>query len=360
MGYAAEIRPFTFGDFDWNDWPQNVSVTVESPPFGRLPIDGLPLALAPNLAAGTGPLLILGATDPGELPPAELDGKVILMQPASVELDNPASLRSLKEMVNAAAAAGAVGAGIIPDTLTGFERYQPLSEPDADIPALIFRPEIAQGAVGLLPPGEIIVTVAINAVVRESWNVVAELPGGGDGVVVVGAHYDVVPETVAGANDNTSGVAIVLALAEALAGESLPFTVQFIAFGAEEVGLYGSADYVRSLPPAEVADIRAMLNFDSVATGEALGIIGDRALQSQALSLAESLGIAAADRGMPASFAGDHVPFADAGAPTLGIYALDFSRIHTPADVLEFVVPERLGGAFLLAEALLKSPGFAE
>ena len=74
----------------------------------------------------------------------------------------------------------------------------------------------------------------------------------------------------------------------------------------------------------------------------------------------DPMGIAAAARGMPASFAGDHVPFADAGAPTLGIYALDFSRIHTPADVLDFVQAERLGGAFLLAEALLKSPGFAE
>ena len=47
----------------------------------------------------------------------------------------------------------------------------------------------------------------------ESRNVVAELEGEGDGVVVVGAHYDVVPQTETGANDNTSGTAVVLSLA---------------------------------------------------------------------------------------------------------------------------------------------------
>ena len=121
MGYAAEIRPFTFRHFDWDNLPDNVFVALESPPLGRLPIVGLPLTIAPQGGSGTGPLLLTGAGDPGDRPPEDLDGKVILMQPATVALDNPESLRSLKAMVNRAAAAGAVGAGIFPDTLTGID-----------------------------------------------------------------------------------------------------------------------------------------------------------------------------------------------------------------------------------------------
>ena len=359
MGYAAEIRPFTFGQFDWRDWPGNVSVTVESPPFGRLPVSGRPLSQRPEAAAATGPLLLLGRQDPRDLPAAELAGKVVLMQPESVALDDPESLQSLIYMVNDAAAAGAIGAGIIPETLTGSERYQPPAWAAAAIPALLFRPEVAQAALGLLPPGEIIVTVAITASERESWNVIAELPGGDDGVVVVGAHYDVVPATAAGANDNTSGVAVMLALAESLAGENLPFTVRFIAFGAEELGLHGSVSYVNSLSIEEASEIRAMLNFDALAAGDALGIAGDRELQSQARALAASLGIDLSSHVMPFGFSSDHKPFADAGVPTLAFYGPDFSRIHTRNDTLEFAQPELLGGALLLARALLLSPDFA-
>ena len=358
MGYAAEIRPFTFSHFDWDNLPDNVFVDLESPPLGRLPIVGLPLTIAPQGGSGTGPLLLTGAGDPGDLPPEDLDGKVILMQPEAVALDNPESLRSLKDMVNRAAGGGAVGAGIFPDTLTGIDDYQPLSEPDAAIPALIFPPELAQGAVDLLPPGEIIVTVTIIAEERESWNVIAELKGESDAVALVGAHYDVVPETRAGANDNTSGVAVALALAEALAGESLPFTIRFINFGAEEIGIYGSSDYAASLSDREISRIQAMLNIDSVAAGEGLGIYGTPQLAEQALSLAESLGLAAQPGAVPLGATGDHAPFHAAGIPAITIYGLDYSRIHTPDDTLEFVQPELLGATYTLAKTLLQSPEF--
>ena len=355
MGYVAEIRPFTNRYFDWAKWPENVSVTVESPPFGRLPISGLPLTAAPQGGSGTGPLLLVGARDPGDLPPEELGGKVILMQPESLAVNNPESLRSLKEKVNKAAAAGAVGVGIIPDVLIGIDNYQPLVEADAAIPALVFLPEVAQGAIGLLPEGEIIVTVTIVAEELESWNVVAELEGDGDDVVIVGGHYDVAPETFAGANDNTSGIAVVLSLAEALAGERLLFTVRFIAFGAEELGLYGSRNYVGSLSGPELGRIRAMLNFDVVGTGARLSVDGQPELAELALELAADLGIEAEPGSLPPGASGDHEPFVRAGKPVLLFYGPDVSRIHTAEDRLEFVQPELLGGAFLVAEAVLRS-----
>ena len=110
---------------------------------------------------------------------------------------------------------------------------------------------------------------------------------------VVGAHYDIVPPTMAGANDNTSGTAVVLALADALSGRSLPFTVRFIAFGAEELGLYGSRNYVSALGDAELGQVKAMLNLDPVGTGAWIGVAGNDELMALALEMAKGLGVEA-------------------------------------------------------------------
>ena len=61
-------------------------------------------------------------------------------------------------------------------------------------------------------------------------------------MLVVGAHYDTTPDTQ-GANDNGSGVAVALTIAEELADDELPFDLRFVMFGAEETGLNGSFAY---------------------------------------------------------------------------------------------------------------------
>jgi len=70
---------------------------------------------------------------------------------------------------------------------------------------------------------------------REVRNLVAELPGGKrrDEIVVIGAHYDTVPGTP-GANDNGTGVAALLSLARAFAGDGQERTIRFVAFVNEE------------------------------------------------------------------------------------------------------------------------------
>jgi hypothetical protein len=60
-------------------------------------------------------------------------------------------------------------------------------------------------------------------------------------LTIVGAHYDTVPRSP-GADDNASGVAVLLATARALARSEAP--VAFVAFNAEEDGLLGSRDFV--------------------------------------------------------------------------------------------------------------------
>ena len=104
-------------------------------------------------------------------------------------------------------------------------------------------------------------------------------------MVVLGAHYDTVPE-VAGVNDNGSGTAIVLSLAEALAGKSLPFDVKTIDSGSEELGLLGSRRYIESLTQAELQRTKDMLNFGAVCTGLTLSILGDQQYIDLALEFA--------------------------------------------------------------------------
>ena len=97
-------------------------------------------------------------------------------------------------------------------------------------------------------------------------NVIAETKGGDpDSVVVVGAHLDSVG-TGPGINDNGSGSAGILEIAEQLRGVKLRNKLRFVWFGAEESGLIGSSEYVASLPPEEQARISGMLNYDMIGS----------------------------------------------------------------------------------------------
>ena len=114
------------------------------------------------------------------------------------------------------------------------------------------------------------VTLRIDRVeeVRTTRNVIAETPGGDpDHVVVVGAHLDSVPRGP-GIQDNGSGSAAILEIAEVLSAREFEprNKVRFIWFSAEEFGLLGSTAYVADLSAAERARIDAMLNFDMIGS----------------------------------------------------------------------------------------------
>ncbi|MBN2204995.1 MAG: M20/M25/M40 family metallo-hydrolase [Thermoleophilia bacterium] len=88
-------------------------------------------------------------------------------------------------------------------------------------------------------------------------------------LVIVGAHYDAV-KAGQGADDNASGVGVMLEVAERVADLRLPYDLVFVAFGAEEVGLIGSNRYSRSLPKADKDRAIVMINLDSVLVGDKL------------------------------------------------------------------------------------------
>lgn len=83
-------------------------------------------------------------------------------------------------------------------------------------------------------------------------NVVCKLPGESDQEILVLAHHDIAPTTVQGADNDGSGVAIMLHMAEIFAAENpLPYTLVFVADDAEEYGMLGSARYVEKHPNLE-------------------------------------------------------------------------------------------------------------
>ncbi|MBN1679437.1 MAG: M20/M25/M40 family metallo-hydrolase, partial [Anaerolineae bacterium] len=93
---------------------------------------------------------------------------------------------------------------------------------------------------------------------RTSRNVIATRPGD-EYMIVIGAHMDSVTAGT-GAGDNASGVAAVLAAAEALAGLETTHTLVFVTFGAEELEYLSGADvFVESLDD-DVERVIAMIN----------------------------------------------------------------------------------------------------
>jgi Zn-dependent M28 family amino/carboxypeptidase len=100
-----------------------------------------------------------------------------------------------------------------------------------------------------------------------SANIIAVKEGESPEVIVVGAHYDSSDEGL-GSDDNGSGVAVLLETAGRVADQSTPYTIYFIAFGAEEAGLLGSYAFVSSLSDSEISGIILFINLDSISVGD--------------------------------------------------------------------------------------------
>ena len=135
---------------------------------------------------------------------------------------------------------------------------------------------------------------------------------------MAGGHLDSVPEGP-GLNDNGSGVAAVLEIAEELGGRRVAAgtALRFGFWGAEELGLVGSRQYVDGLSRAERSRIAAYINLDMVGTPGAEPAVydGDATI---AAALRRGLGADAPRRDL--GNASDHAPFAAAGIPVGGIY----------------------------------------
>jgi Zn-dependent M28 family amino/carboxypeptidase len=135
----------------------------------------------------------------------------------------------------------------------------------SNVTILVVGASFADGA-ALAQTGSAAVVTVDPPIFVPQFNVLAELPGKDNGnVVMVGAHLDSVPAGP-GINDNGSGSAAILEVAVQMAKVKPRNTVRFAWWGAEELGLIGSSEYVAGLSQAELDRIALYLNFDMVGS----------------------------------------------------------------------------------------------
>ena len=184
-----------------------------------------------------------------------------------------------------------------------------------------------------------------------SYNVVATPPGfrPGDPHLLVGAHLDTVPQSP-GAEDNASGVGVLLAAGEAMRGRTTRLPVVLVAFGAEEPRgdpedhHYGSRAYVASLSPRERRSVRGMISLDRVGVGAVVPV--GSGLEGGGGRAAEEVLRAARRADVPvapeANRSSDHWSFVRAGLPGVRLGSTSYGAYHSPDDVPGVVDPAQL------------------
>ena len=220
----------------------------------------------------------------------------------------------------------------------------------SEIPAISISRSEGQGFENAVQEGKTVsVTLVVDATHEDSTasNIVARFKSNDNPEgkrIVVGAHYDGVDTPAA--NDNASGTAVILEMAKALSDQKieLPYDVEFVAFGAEEIGLIGSEHYVQNMTGEEKDAVIAMLNFDMVGVGDSFdigsaeGFIARDLIQMTRITL-EEMGYTPTTSVTDRS---DHAPFARAGMDALFIQVGPFFDYHTDRDTIEAIQPEML------------------
>jgi hypothetical protein len=186
-------------------------------------------------------------------------------------------------------------------------------------------------------------------------NVVGVLPGTDPGrtgeSLVIGAHYDHLGRgerggraddrglVHPGADDNASGVSVMLELARALAGRPQPRSIVFVAFTGEETGRLGSQHFVQNAGAYPVDRMIAMVNLDTV------GRLGARPLLALGSGSADEwvhiLRGAGYVTGVEVKAVADDIgssdqtSFIEAGVPAVQLFAGAHADFHRPGDTAD-------------------------
>ncbi len=215
----------------------------------------------------------------------------------------------------------------------------------------VLAPKLAQMKAEPTPAYISIMAEATFKAEHQSQNVILTLPGSGaspDSTVYLTAHYDHLGSMgdkawFPGANDNASGVAHLLYLAQYYASHPHRNTLVFVAFGGEEAGLIGSQYFVQQAlksNPESLDRIRCLLNLDLLSAGDkgatvvnattfpqpyqALVSINDQGHQLPVLK----------PRGKASN--SDHYYFGEAGVPALFMYTMGgTTHYHDVGDTVE-------------------------
>ena len=194
-------------------------------------------------------------------------------------------------------------------------------------------------------------------------NIVGMIPGTNPAFesqsIVIGAHYDHLGlgwtlgkqgqggQIHNGADDNASGVAILLELARVLSASYKPQrTIIFAAFSGEEVGRKGSIEYVKSQAVFPASKIIGMINLDTVGRlgQNKLTVLGSQSATEwphifRGVSYVTGIPTAMAKENLDAS---DHVSFHEVGVPAVQFFSGPNLDYHRPSDTFEKIDGEGL------------------
>ncbi len=291
-----------------------------------------------------GTVISVGLGRQEDLPRDGLKGRIALIRRGEITYE-------LK--VSNVSKAGAVAA-IVYNNVQG--NFQGRLGQIAGVPAVSISLDEGNRILQSLASGAVSVRLSVDATSeqRTGQNIVATKPGASPDAIIFGAHYDSV-ESGPGANDNASGVASLLELARLARPGAL--TQRFMAFGAEELGLYGSGSYVSTLTPQERLQVKAMVSLDMVGVGNRMRFGGDRQLVDAGLAIAGGLGIQALALEGGAAGGSDHTSFTSAGIPAaLLTYTVGNDldpRYHTAEDKADFVEPVNVNRAVEVCQLLV-------
>lgn len=303
---------------------------------------------------------------------------IVVTGPRSPNAGEPVPMTSDTAIAGSGIPAASV-AGAVADVL--FASAKPLREVQQELDS--GNPHVA----GFDLPG---VTATLSTkVVRErrtARNVLGYLPATSPSVtqdkpwVVVGAHYDHLGRgdrgtSLAGrdeaggihhgADDNASGTAAVLAVADALAKFAQPRRrhVLIALWSAEEIGLVGSSAFVAN-PPIPIEQIAAYLNFDMV------GRMQDNRLVVQAVGSSPVWGRLLERANVTAGFdlatqADPYLPTDSASFNQAGVVTLNFTTgahgdYHKPSDTSDKINFEDLNRIVAMAAAMIRTVGDAD
>ncbi len=326
-GYATAIEPFTAST------RTDTSVALTA---GRVSVR--PFMMRGSASGEViGRLVYGGLGSSSDLAGLELEGAVLLLDRGVLPFGEKAANAEAAGAVALLIANNEEGAysGSLGDGVTSEIPVVAIRRAEGDI----LRPLAERGV-------DLTVRAQIETIEVESQNVVGR--AGERCEVYVGAHYDSVP-VGPGANDNASGTALLIELARVHRTDGLCV----VAFGAEEIGLFGSQAFVEA---HDVSDGRLMLNFDMVGRLDGPSIIGNSLLTRDLLDALAAAGEFPIRAGSFPPFASsDHVSFSDAGVAAVTITSGDDPAIHTSDDEVGRILPEDLAVMLVIADVLLSS-----
>ncbi|AUC83012.1 M20/M25/M40 family metallo-hydrolase [Lacinutrix sp. Bg11-31] len=180
-------------------------------------------------------------------------------------------------------------------------------------------------------------------------NVIGFIDNKAENTIIIGAHYDHLGLGAEGslhrgekaihngADDNASGVAVLLNLAEKLKAKNINNNYLFMAFSGEEMGLLGSNYFVKN-PTIDTKKVNYMINMDMVgrlkadSTLAVYGVGTSPILKQTVTSNNSKFKIVAKESGVGPS---DHTSFYNADIPVLHLFTGQHEDYHKPSDDTE-------------------------